>query len=243
MSFDDKEESRIIVALDYNNKKDAVSMAKILRPSLCKIKIGLELFITCGPSIIEEIHSLGYKIFLDLKFHDITNTVVNSCKVAAKMGVWMINVHSSGGRKMMLSSKKELVDENYNTLVIGVTILTSMQKEDINEIGLASDIETQALNMASLCKDSNLDGVVCSAQEAKLIKSNSPENFLCICPGIRSEHEEINDQKRIMTASMAAKNCADYIVVGRPITQSNNPLESLIKIKEEFDNGLKIYEE
>ena len=242
MLFDDKDESRIIVALDYNNKKDAVSMAKILSPSLCKIKVGLELFTACGPSIIEEIHSLGYKIFLDLKFHDITNTVVNSCKVAAKMGVWMINVHSSGGKKMMFSSKKELVDENYNTLVIGVTILTSMQKEDINEIGLASDIETQALNMASLCKDSNLDGVVCSAQEAKLIKSNSPENFLCICPGIRSEHEEINDQKRIMTASMAAKNCADYIVVGRPITQSNNPLESLIKIKEEFDNGLKIYE-
>ena len=242
MSFDDKEESRIIVALDYNNKKDAVSMAKILRPSLCKIKIGLELFVTCGPSIIEEIHSLGYKIFLDLKFHDITNTVVNSCKVAARMGVWMINVHSSGGKKMMLSSKKKLLDENYNTLVLGVTILTSMQKEDINEIGFTSDIETQVLNMASLCKDSNLDGVVCSAQEAKLIKSNFPENFLCVCPGIRSEHEQINDQKRVMTASMAAKNCADYIVVGRPIIRSNNPLESLIKIKEEFDNGLKSYE-
>ena len=239
MSFDDKEESRIIVALDYNNKKDAVSMAKILRPSLCKIKIGLELFITCGPSIIEEIHSLGYKIFLDLKFHDITNTVVNSCKVAAKMGVWMINIHSSGGKKMMLSSKKKLLDENHDTLVLGVTILTSMQKEDINEIGFASDIETQVLNMASLCKDSNLDGVVCSAQEAKLIKSNIPDNFLCVCPGIRGEHEQNEDQKRVMTASMAASNCADYIVVGRPIIKSRNPLESLIKIKEEFDNGLK----
>ena len=242
MSFEDKEGSKIIVALDYDNKEDAVSMAKILKPSLCKIKIGLELFIACGPSIIKEIHSLGYKIFLDLKFHDITNTVVNSCKVAAKMGVWMINVHSSGGKKMMLSSKKELVDENYNTYVIGVTILTSMQKEDINEIGLTSDIETQVLNMASLCSDSNLDGVVCSAQEAKLIKSNFPKNFLCVCPGIRSEHDQINDQKRVMTASMAAKNYADYIVVGRPIIQSNNPLESLIRIKEEFDNGLERYE-
>ena len=239
MSFEDKEDPRVIVALDYNNKEDAVLMAKTLNPSLCKIKVGLELFITCGPSIIEEIHSLGYKIFLDLKFHDITNTVVNSCKVAAKMGVWMINVHSSGGKNMMLNSKNELLDENYNTLVIGVTVLTSMQKKDINEIGFTNDLETQVLNMATLCKDSNLDGVVCSAQEAKLIKSNFPDNFLCVCPGIRSELEQINDQKRVMTASMAAKNCVDYIVVGRPIIQSNNPLESLIRIKEEFHNNLK----
>ena len=242
MLFEDKEAPRIIVALDYNNKEDAILMAKTLKPSLCKIKVGLELFITCGPSIIEEIHSLGYKIFLDLKFHDITNTVVNSCKVAAKMGVWMINVHSSGGKNMMLNSKKELINESYDTLVLGVTVLTSMQKNDINEIGFTNDIETQVLNMATLCKDSNLDGVVCSAQEAKLIKSNFPDNFLCVCPGIRSEHEQINDQKRIMTASMAAKNCVDYIVVGRPIIKSRNPLESLIKIKEEFDNGLKNYE-
>ena len=242
MSFEDKEAPRIIVALDYNNKEDAILMAKTLKPSLCKIKVGLELFITCGPSIIEEIHSLGYKIFLDLKFHDITNTVVNSCKVAAKMGVWMINVHSSGGKNMMLNSKKELINESYDTLVLGVTVLTSMQKNDINEIGFTNDIETQVLNMATLCKDSNLDGVVCSAQEAKLIKSNFPDNFLCVCPGIRSEDEQINDQKRIMTASMAAKNCVDYIVVGRPIIKSRNPLESLIKIKEEFDNGLKNYE-
>ena len=242
MSFEDKEAPRIIVALDYNNKEDAILMAKTLKPSLCKIKVGLELFITCGPSIIEEIHSLGYKIFLDLKFHDITNTVVNSCKVAAKMGVWMINVHSSGGKNMMFNSKKELINESYDTLVLGVTVLTSMQKNDINEIGFTNDIETQVLNMATLCKDSNLDGVVCSAQEAKLIKSNFPDNFLCVCPGIRSEHEQINDQKRITTASMAAKNCVDYIVVGRPIIKSRNPLESLIKIKEEFDNGLKKYE-
>ena len=242
MSFEDKEAPRIIVALDYNNKEDAILMAKTLKPSLCKVKVGLELFITCGPSIIEEIHSLGYKIFLDLKLHDITNTVVNSCKVAAKMGVWMINIHSSGGKNMMLNSKKELIDEGYNTLVLGVTVLTSMQKDDINEIGFANDIETQVLNMATLCKDSNLDGVVCSAQEAKLIKSNIPDNFLCVCPGIRGEHEQNEDQKRVMTASMAASNCADYIVVGRPIIKSRNPLESLIKIKEEFDNGLKKYE-
>ena len=135
MSFQDKNNSKVIVALDYNSKEDAILMANTLKPSLCKLKVGLELFVSCGPSIIKDLHTLGYKIFLDLKFHDITNTVVKSCLSASKLGVWMINIHSSGGKNMMVKSKDEIVKNNYQTLILGVTILTSMEENEINEIG------------------------------------------------------------------------------------------------------------
>ena len=238
MLFEDKDESKIIVAFDFESKNKALLMAKLLDPSLCKIKVGLELYVSCGPSIIEELHSFGYKIFLDLKFHDITNTVVKSCLAASKLGVWMINIHSSGGSNMMISSKKQLIRNNYQTLVLGVTILTSMNEKDINEVGYTSNIENQVVKMAALCYESKLDGVVCSANEAKLIKSKFPENFICVCPGIRNNSDDNNDQKRIITPTQAAKYGADYIVVGRPIIESKNPLESLINIKKEFDSGL-----
>ena len=239
MSFEDNYESRVIVALDFKDRKEAISMAKLFTPELCKIKVGLELFVSCGPSIIEELNSLGYKIFLDLKFHDITNTVIQSCIAASKLGVWMLNVHSGGGKKMMENSKANLLKKNYSTLLLGVTILTSLDENDINEIGYNTDMNTQVLKMATLCKEAGLDGVVCSAEEAKHLKLKFPKNFICVCPGIRSNDEENNDQKRIITPTIAAKNGADYIVVGRPIIKSENPLESLINIKKEFDNGLK----
>jgi orotidine-5'-phosphate decarboxylase len=238
MLFEEKDESKIIVAFDFENKNKALSMAKLLDPSLCKIKVGLELYVSCGPSIIEELHSLGYKIFLDLKFHDITNTVVKSCLAASKLGVWMVNIHSGGGSNMMISSKEELVSNNYQTLVLGVTILTSMNEKDINEIGYTGNIENQVVKMASLCYESKLDGIVCSANEAKLIKSKFPENFICVCPGIRNNDDDNNDQKRTVTPAQAAKYGADYIVVGRPIIKSKNPLECLINIKKEFDSEL-----
>tara|TARA_A100001011_G_scaffold393622_1_gene483901 strand:- start:891 stop:1622 length:732 start_codon:yes stop_codon:yes gene_type:complete len=239
MSFEDKDESQIIVALDFKDKKEAISMAKLFTPKLCKIKVGLELFVSCGPSIIKELNSLGYKIFLDLKFHDITNTVLKSCAAASDLGVWMLNVHSSGGKSMMANSKIHLLNKNFTTLLLGVTILTSLDENDIKEIGYNTDINSQVLKMATLCKESGLDGVVCSAEEVKSIKSKFPEKFICVCPGIRIDGEKNDDQKRIITPAMAAKNGADYIVIGRPIIESENPLESLIKIKKEFDNGLK----
>ncbi len=238
MSFEDKDTSNIIVALDYNKEGDALLMAEKLDPSLCALKVGLELFVSNGPDIINKLHKLGYKIFLDLKFHDISNTVVKSTLSAAELGVWMINIHSSGGKSMMSKVSEEIKKSNHNTLLLGVTILTSLDDGEIKEIGYSKKMEEQVLNMAELCYESNLNGVVCSASEVSIIKNKFPENFICVCPGIRSENDEKYDQKRFVTPSIASNNGADYIVVGRPITSSKDPLESLIEIKKEFDNQL-----
>jgi len=236
MSFEHKNNSKIIVALDYDNKRDAILLAKKLDPSLCNLKVGLQLFVSCGPIIIQDLHTLGYKVFLDLKFHDITNTVVKSCLAASQLGVWMINIHSSGGSKTMHQVMKEVKKNKYKTLVLGVTMLTSIDEDEMKEIGYINNMEQQVLNMAEMSYKSNLNGIVCSAQEAKLVKSRFPDNFLCVCPGIRGADQSKNDQKRIMTPRMAFENGADYIVVGRPITESDNPLDMLKSIKKEFNN-------
>lgn len=238
MSSNNYEIPHIIVALDYNKENKALDMAKILDPSLCILKVGLELYVSCGPKIVNALHKLGYKIFLDLKFHDIKNTVIKSSLVAADLGVWMINVHSSGGVEMMSGVANTIKENNYSTLVTGVTVLTSLDNDDIKTIGYSNNTKDQVMKMAALCYDSGLNGIVCSAHEAKNIKNEIKDNFICVCPGIRRTEDNKDDQKRIMTPAMAANNRADYIVVGRPITNSKNPLKSLIKIKKEFNNTL-----
>ena len=238
MSSNNYEIPHIIVALDYNKENKALDMAKILDPSLCILKVGLELYVSCGPKIVNALHKLGYKIFLDLKFHDIKNTVIKSSLVAADLGVWMINVHSSGGVEMMSGVANTIKENNYRTLVTGVTVLTSLDNDDIKTIGYSNNTKDQVMKMAALCYDSGLNGIVCSAHEAKNIKNEIKDNFICVCPGIRRTEDNKDDQKRIMTPAMAANNGADYIVVGRPITNSKNPLKSLIKIKKEFNNTL-----
>ncbi|MBT7523631.1 MAG: orotidine-5'-phosphate decarboxylase [Gammaproteobacteria bacterium] len=238
MSSNNYEIPHIIVALDYNKENKALDMAKILDPSLCILKVGLELYVSCGPKIVNALHKLGYKIFLDLKFHDIKNTVIKSSLVAADLGVWMINVHSSGGVEMMSGVANTIKENNYSTLVTGVTVLTSLDNDDIKTIGYSNNTKDQVMKMAALCYDSGLNGIVCSAHEVKNIKNEIKDNFICVCPGIRRTEDNKDDQKRIMTPAMAANNGADYIVVGRPITNSKNPLKSLIKIKKEFNNTL-----
>ena len=238
MSSNNYEIPHIIVALDYNKENKALDMVKILDPSLCILKVGLELYVSCGPKIVNALHKLGYKIFLDLKFHDIKNTVIKSSLVAADLGVWMINVHSSGGVEMMSGVANTIKENNYSTLVTGVTVLTSLDNDDIKTIGYSNNTKDQVMKMAALCYDSGLNGIVCSAHEAKNIKNEIKDNFICVCPGIRRTEDNKDDQKRIMTPAMAANNGADYIVVGRPITNSKNPLKSLIKIKKEFNNTL-----
>jgi orotidine-5'-phosphate decarboxylase len=227
-------DSPIIVALDYDNEKDVMNLIQQLSPDLCKLKIGKELFTSTGPKLVEKLVVSGYQVFLDLKFHDIPNTTYKACKAAANLGVWMTNVHASGGQKMMEVAKQGVDDAGTNTLLIAVTTLTSMSQDDLYQIGIKEDINTHIINLAKLAHKSGLDGVVCSAHEARQIKANVNDNFLTICPGIRLNSNIQDDQTRIMTPSTAINNMADYLVIGRPITQADNPYQQLININSQI---------
>ncbi|MBH32142.1 MAG: orotidine-5'-phosphate decarboxylase [Gammaproteobacteria bacterium] len=239
MSSKNKDNQNIIVALDYYRKKDAIEMAKRLDPSICNLKVGLELFISEGPRVISDLGNLGYKVFLDLKLHDIPNTVQNSCKMAAELGVWMLNVHASGGRKMLEAAKNVFEINNYSTKLIGVTILTSLTSNELDEVGQDKDINNQVTKLTDLCMSLNYDGVVCSPHESKNLYSKYGNNIILVCPGIRNEDITINydDQKRYMSPVEAARNKATYIVVGRPITGSEDPSLSLEEINNQFNEG------
>ncbi len=222
--------SPIIVALDYNNEKDVLNFITQIDPTLCRIKIGKELFTACGPKLVEKLVVSGYDVFLDLKFHDIPNTVYNACKMASELGVWMMNVHASGGSKMLHMAHEAINESTHKPLLIGVTVLTSMDNTDLHEIGITDSLENHVVNLAKLAFACQLDGVVCSAHEAPAIKSNTSTEFLTVSPGIRLTHNLADDQTRIMTPKMAMQNQVDYMVIGRPITQATNPHEVLTNI-------------
>ena len=217
--------SPIIIALDLDYE-DSLEFAKKIDPEHCRLKVGSQLFTQKGPQIIEELSALGFDIFLDLKFHDIPNTVASAVEVASEMGVWMLNVHTSGGSKMMEAARLAANKSANPPLVIGVTILTSLNQEDMNELGVKS-ISNQINDLASLAHKSLLDGIVCSAGDVKNIKSLLGEGFLTITPGIRSINAPKDDQSRISSAKQAIENGSDYLVIGRPITRSSDPLKSL----------------
>jgi len=224
--------SPVIVALDLEHTL-AIDLAKKLDPENCRLKVGSQLFTSAGPKVIEELSTLGFDIFLDLKFHDIPNTVAQSVKAASNLGVWMLNVHASGGSIMMNAAKEatsELLDP---PLIIGVTMLTSLSEEDVNEIGI-QDISNQTLSLASLAKKNSLDGVVCSVNEVRRIKELLGKDFLTVTPGIRSSDSLKDDQSRVSNARNAIENGSDYLVIGRPITQSDNPMSSLDSIIKEI---------
>lgn len=229
----------VIVALDYPDEKSALTMLDQLDPKLCRVKVGKELFTRCGPSIVKSIHERKFDLFLDLKFHDIPNTVAKAVLAAAELGVWMVNVHASGGSRMM-SAAREILEKNagHKPLLIGVTVLTSMSKSDLNEIGIQLDPEEQVLNLAKLANSSGLDGVVCSAQESKMLKSALGTEFKLVTPGIRLDLEGNNDdQQRIVTPDIAISNGSDYLVMGRPITQSADPVETLKQVNTMISAG------
>ncbi|MGH1430303.1 MAG: orotidine-5'-phosphate decarboxylase [Neptuniibacter sp.] len=232
MSTDKK---RVIVALDYPNKEQALAIANQLDPAQCRVKVGKELFTRCGPSIVESLHTAGFDVFLDLKFHDIPNTTAKAVRAAAEMGVWMVNVHASGGRRMMEAAKNELEQVNgADTLLIAVTVLTSMERSDLKDIGLDIDPLEHVKRLASLTEQSGLDGVVCSAQEVTPLRSVIGSDFQLVTPGIRPADTEVGDQKRIMTPSDAIQAGSDYLVIGRPITKAASPLDALAKIQSEL---------
>jgi len=223
-------DSKIVVALDFPTLKQAVDFVAELNPELCKLKIGKELFAVGGANFVEKCVGLGFDVFLDLKYHDIPNTVAKACEAAAKMGVWMINVHAMGGKKMMSLAKEAILNSSHQPILIAVTVLTSMEQQDLTDIGMSGTPRENVLRLANLAHSSGLNGVVCSAQEASMIRKNIKNDFCLVTPGIRPEGAAINDQKRIMTPQEALTAGANYLVIGRPITQSKAPLETLIEI-------------
>ena len=223
-------ESKIIVALDFPQQVSAMVLVDQLDPRLCRLKVGKELFTAAGPSFVKLLVAKGFDVFLDLKFHDIPNTVAKAVIAVADLGVWMTNVHASGGSRMMRAAKQALVERRSDMLLIGVTVLTSMEDEDLAEVSVERSVDDQVLHLATLAKEANLDGVVCSAQEARLLKSTFGGTFNLVTPGVRLAGAGADDQRRVTTPVEAVSLGSDYLVIGRPITQSPDPLATLKQI-------------
>ena len=227
---------RIIVALDFSSAEQALLLAKKLDPMLCRVKIGKELFTAAGPMIVEKLMSKGFEVFLDLKFHDIPNTVANACRVAADSGVWMINVHALGGKKMLVAARDAL--PLGGTKLIAVTLLTSIGPDDLESIGLNNEPGNVVQKLAWLAYSCGLDGVVCSALEAAQLRQTMGADFCLVTPGIRPVDALTDDQSRIATPQMAIQNGADYLVIGRPISQAADPLLMLQHLNKEIEAQL-----
>lgn len=218
----------ILVALDYDNKNHALQLIDQLDPNMCRLKVGKEMFTLFGPQLVKDIHDRGFDLFLDLKFHDIPNTVAKAVAAAAELGVWMTNVHASGGLAMMEAAKKALLPYgNDAPMLIAVTVLTSMSDEDLKLIGIDVPAFEHVQRLAKLTKQAGLDGVVCSAQEASVLKSLLGQDFKLITPGIRPVGSDVGDQHRVMTPPQALAAGSDYLVIGRPITKAADPLAAL----------------
>ena len=226
--------SRIIVPLDFNTAEQALELIEKLQPDLCRLKVGKELFTKAGPDLVEKLIAKGFDIFLDLKFHDIPTTVAKACAVAADLGVWMANVHASGGSEMMSLAREEIEKKSHRPLLIGVTILTSMNQDALIELGIQCSVEEQVMRLAQLACDAGLDGVVCSAHEVKMLRDNLDKEFKLVTPGIRPGGSDNDDQKRVMTPGQAINAGSDFLVIGRPITQAIDPIQALKDISEEI---------
>ena len=226
--------SPIIVALDFPNEKEAAALVAQLEPGRCRLKVGKELFTRSGPEFVKSLVKQNFDVFLDLKFHDIPNTVAKACQAGADLGVWMLNVHASGGRKMLEAAREALPANGSNPKLIAVTVLTSMGAEDLTEIGIMHSPAEQVKKLALLTNDCGFDGVVCSPQEIELLREYLDNSFELVTPGIRPEWSVTGDQKRIMTPAQAMKVGSNYLVIGRPITQADDPMQALEKIEKEL---------
>ena len=225
---------RIIVALDFASADAALAFAARLGPQSCRLKVGKELFTAAGPALVEKLVQRGFDIFLDLKFHDIPNTVAGACKAAAQLGVWMLNVHALGGRAMLEAACDAVTASVRRPKLIAVTLLTSMAAQDMRDVGITGDPATVALRLAKLAQASGLDGVVCSAHEAQMLKRECGSQFCLVTPGIRPARGANDDQQRVMTPAAAVAAGADYLVIGRPVTQAPDPVAMLDAINREI---------
>ena len=221
------QKSPVIVALDYKKKEEALAFADSINPELCRVKVGKEMFTRFGPSLVDELHKRRFKVFLDLKYHDIPNTVAAAVKAAADIGVWMVNVHALGGPSMLAAASDVLAGLQEKPLLIGVTVLTSMDAGQLKALGINEAPEVLVSRLANLCAEAGLDGVVCSAQEATMLREKLPASFQLVTPGIRPESAKKDDQIRIMTPPRAMAAGSNYLVIGRPITQADNPQAAL----------------
>ncbi|MGV6852713.1 MAG: orotidine-5'-phosphate decarboxylase [bacterium] len=222
--------SPIIVALDFFESKQALNLAQQLDPSVCRLKVGKELFTSVGPQLVETVQNLGFEVFLDLKFHDIPHTVAGAIRASAELGVWMVNVHAQGGQAMMEGAVNVLSHYQTKPHLIAVTILTSMKGSDLQQLGYTEPLDVLVKRLAILSKEAGLDGVVCSAREAHLLRSLLGEESLLVTPGIRMQGDAAGDQSRIMTPSKAIHDGANYLVIGRPITQHKQPARKVEQI-------------
>jgi len=222
----------IIVALDFSSEQAALDTLSRLDPDLCRVKVGKELFTRCGPSLVRQINRQGYEVFLDLKFHDIPNTVAGAVGAAVDLGVWMVNVHAAGGRAMLNAARVAV--ENSSTLLTAVTVLTSLTAEDMRETGVPDKPEDQVRRLARLVADTGLHGVVCSAMETRRLRAEFGPAFVLVTPGIRLAGDMLGDQKRIATPADAIRDGSDYLVIGRPVTQASDPSSKLKEILAEI---------
>ena len=225
---------KIIIALDYPAAAPALALAERLQPELCRLKVGKELFTATGPILLEHLMRRGFEVFLDLKFHDIPNTSAQACKAAASLGVWMVNVHALGGRKMLEAAREAVAQAAKPPKLIAVTVLTSMAQQDLADIGINATPAEMVLRLATLARDSGLDGVVCSAQEAALLRKHCGDGFCLVTPGIRPAQASLDDQARVMTPLAALQAGSNYLVIGRPITKAADPLQALLDINKEI---------
>ncbi len=227
-------EPRIIIALDVADARDALELAARVDPARCRLKVGKELFTRAGPAVVEQLTGKGFSVFLDLKYHDIPNTVAGACRAAADLGVWMVNVHAQGGRRMMEVAREAVADCSQPPLLVAVTLLTSLGQDDLLDVGLAGSPLENVVRLARLTRDSGLDGVVCSPHEIKALRQTLPKSFVLVTPGIRPAGADAQDQRRVMTAAEAVERGSTYLVIGRPITRADDPMAALTAIEKEI---------
>lgn len=225
---------RVIVALDYPERAAALALVERLAPGSCRLKVGKELFTRAGPALVEALVARGFDVFLDLKFHDIPNTVASACQAAAGLGVWMLNVHALGGERMLLAAREGCARAGHSPLLVAVTILTSMDARDLAAVGIAGSAEENVLRLATLARDCGLDGVVCSSRESAVLRDRFGSDFLLVTPGIRPAGSGQDDQRRVMTPREALENGASYLVIGRPVTRADDPPGVLRTINSEL---------
>jgi orotidine-5'-phosphate decarboxylase len=224
----------VVVALDFPSAEPALALVERLSPALCRLKVGKELFTRCGPALVDDLQQRGFDVFLDLKFHDIPHTVGAAVQAAAELGVWMVNVHASGGRRMMEAAADALQAFAHRPKLIGVTVLTSMSDDDLAELGYAESAQQRVMRLAALAADCGLDGVVCSAREAAVLRGKHGREFCLVTPGIRLAGDAAGDQRRVLTPADAMAEGADYLVIGRSITGAEDPLAALERVHAEL---------